>query len=464
MILIIGAGLSGLSCSYHLGHKNCILLEKHYKPYGHIGTDHRSGFVWDQGPHVSFTKNEYVRRLFAESVENKFDEYEVAVGNYYKGHWIDHPAQSSFHQIPEPLRTQCLDSFLKNRRYSIKEGLEPSNYMEWLEIAFGPTFAKNFPAIYTNKYWTRHPLDLTTDWIGNRVFYPSVEDVVQGSKGPLEKRTHYITRVRYPRKGGYQSFAHKLATNAQISYAAEVISIDLANRKVMTADGRSYCYEQLVNTIPLPIFIQACENAPLAVREAASALSCSHLLLVNAVAPHSTRPMLNWIYVYDEDKLSTRINCTEKLTPNNAPLGWTGVQVEVYFSRHRPLPVTPTEVGNVVQQELITMGIIDPSCCENPSLISHHLSYCPWANVIFDHDTRPALDTIWKWLEEFGLQREADDLHPLTNWTKDNQINFSISKLIMAGRFGQWKYYWSDDCVLRGKEISDNCHSYGLQS
>ena len=30
-----------------------------------------------------------------------------------------------------------------------------------------------------------------------------------------------------------------------------------------------------------------------------------------------------------------------------------------------------------------------------------------------------------------------------------------IKDLALAGRFGQWKYYWTDDCVLRGKKLSD---------
>ena len=33
--------------------------------------------------------------------------------------------------------------------------------------------------------------------------------------------------------------------------------------------------------------------------------------------------------------------------------------------------------------------------------------------------------------------------------------NDKVGDLILAGRFGQWKYYWTDDCVLRGKYISE---------
>lgn len=456
MTLILGAGLAGLSCSYHLGHKRCLLLEKDARAFGHIASEQRDGFTWDPGPHVSFTRHEYVRTLFAESVGGEFDEYEVNTGNYYRGHWIDHPAQSSLHQVPEPLRSQCLESFLQTRSAEPDSAAAPRNYQQWLERAFGPAFATHFPAAYTRKYWTREPQDMTTDWVGQRVFYPAVDDVVAGSKGPLERKTHYITKVRYPRQGGYQAFAGKLAVGANIRFGAEVIAVDLDARQVFAADGQCYPFERLINTLPLPVFVSLCTDVPDRVRAAAGALSCSQLLLVNVRAPHATLRPENWIYVYDEDKLSTRIHCVEKLTPGNAPQGWTGVQAEVYFSRHRPLYLSPGQVGEKVVAELIEMGLIDPAACADPKQIRHHIRYCPWANVIFDHNTRPALDKIWSWLETKGLAREADDLDPLTDWNALPAPRPEPAPLAMAGRFGQWKYYWTDDCVLRGRQLHGN--------
>lgn len=126
MILILGAGISGLSASYHIGHDKCIVLEKENTSLGHLRSNKKDGFIWDQGPHVSFTNNSYVQELFAKSLNNKFLEYEVRTGNYYKGHWIDHPAQSNLYQVPEPLRKQCVDSFLEARQ-TFSETLKPEN-------------------------------------------------------------------------------------------------------------------------------------------------------------------------------------------------------------------------------------------------------------------------------------------------------------------------------------------------
>jgi protoporphyrinogen oxidase len=461
MILILGAGLAGLSASYHLGHERCLILEKEPLPYGHIGSTQRDGFTWDTGPHVSFTKHDYVRELFSASVGGAFDEYEVRVANYYQGHWIAHPAQTSLYQVPEPMRSACLESFLATRESESASAAPASSYMQWLTRAFGPVFANTFPAAYTRKYWTRDANDLATDWIGDRIHYPNIDDVVEGSRGQLPRSTHYISKVRYPRSGGYEAFARKLKEGSNIRFGSEVSAIDLEREQVWLSDGQCIKYTRLVNTLPLPIFVNACMNAPQEIKEQARRLSCTQLLLVNVAAPHATRRPENWMYVYDEDKFSTRINCTELLTPGNAPSGWTGVQAEVYFSRHRPLTLQPEAVAAKVESELIEMGLIDPSQFAPGTRSHRHMRLSQWANVIFDHGTAPALDAIWSWLEAYGLQREDDDVSPLTDWIKPPSPRPTSGKLAMAGRFGQWKYYWSDDCVLRGKRLADMAHHAG---
>jgi UDP-galactopyranose mutase len=50
--------------------------------------------------------------------------------------------------------------------------------------------------------------------------------------------------------------------------------------------------------------------------------------------------------------------------------------------------------------------------------------------------------------------REEQDLEPMTDWNKKLENQEKLGDLIMAGRFGEWKYYWTDDCVMRGLHIS----------
>ena len=86
-------------------------------------------------------------------------------------------------------------------------------------------FADTFPAVYTRKYWTREPVDLGTDWIGKRVYYPKVEDVTAGAKGSLGRSTYWVNLWRYPSKGGFYTYTHKLAEGARIEYGKKLVSI-----------------------------------------------------------------------------------------------------------------------------------------------------------------------------------------------------------------------------------------------
>lgn len=447
-IIVLGAGLSGLASSYHLGHNHCLIFEKNTYAGGHIFSEYFNGFTWDEGPHVSFTENDYVKEIFAESVNNEYAEYKVETVNYNKGKWVPHPAQSNLFAVSEPLRTECLNDFLSSR--SNGKNILPANYDEWLRIAFGNKFADEFSVKYTRKYWTTEPKNMTTNWVGDRVFYPSIEDVINGYKAPLEIQTHYIKKVRYPKKGGYISFARKFTEGANISYKKKLESIDLKDRKLFFEDGTSQNYIKLISTIPLDQFVLK-SNLDENPKEAARNLNCSSVLLVNVIANHPTVRKENWIYVYDEDKYSTRINCTELLSPYNGVEGKTGIQVEVYFSKYKIKEELDEVIAKKVIIELVEMGLIK----NVDDVDSYFVRWVPYANVIFDIDYKENLDRIFAALEEYGLVREDDDLEPVTDW--DNKLNYpqKLGDIILAGRFGQWKYYWTDDCVLRGKRISE---------
>ena len=126
-ISIIGSGIAGLSCSYHAGHENCILFEKNKYFGGHLYSHKVDGFVWDEGPHISFTKHDYVRDLFEKSTKGDYFEFESNVANFFQGNWIPHPAQSNLYAIPEELKNQCVKDFLDARK-KIKPNYKIKNY------------------------------------------------------------------------------------------------------------------------------------------------------------------------------------------------------------------------------------------------------------------------------------------------------------------------------------------------
>jgi protoporphyrinogen oxidase len=450
-ITILGAGIAGLSAAYHFGHERCVLFESRGTWGGHAGSERSFGFTFDRGPHVSFTKHPYVRELFEKSVGGEYLEFDVRTRNYFRGSWIDHPAQVHLWQVQEGLRSRCYEEML-----AVADDTEttppPADYGEWLQKSFGATFAKTFPATYTKKYWTVGAEQLTCDWLAGRMHRPSRAQVEAGMQRDSRQALHYITRVRYPARGGYQSFLGGMARGARLELGREVASIDLKSRRLWFADGRHHDFERLVSTLPLNSFVSRCQHVPDAVRDAAEALDCSQLLLVNVCAPHPARVDGHWFYVYDPELWSTRIHLAERLSPNNAPDGHTGVQVECYFSRHRPLPEQPAQIAAAVVDELVEMGFVDRTSI-NSGDVRMSWRWLPYANVMFTRERRDALKTIYQWLEQFGLAPEEDALEPSRDW--EALAESRAGSLMLAGRFAEWKYFWTDDCVLRGRQLAE---------
>ena len=79
---------------FHSAGVEPVLYDKNPYPGGHTASfAHPSGFVFDDGPHVSFTEDERLQELLAANVGGDFEAVRCRVNNYYRGHWIKHPAQ-----------------------------------------------------------------------------------------------------------------------------------------------------------------------------------------------------------------------------------------------------------------------------------------------------------------------------------------------------------------------------------
>ena len=128
------------------------LYDKNSYPGGHTATfPHPTGFLFDDGPHISFTMNERIQKLFAASVDDKYETIQTRVNNYWNGHWIKHPAQCNLYGLPQDLVVDILSDFMhvKNDGHG-----EIRNYEEWLIASYGRTFAEVFPGEYGQKYHT----------------------------------------------------------------------------------------------------------------------------------------------------------------------------------------------------------------------------------------------------------------------------------------------------------------------
>jgi len=293
----------------------------------------RSGFIFDKGPHVSFTKDTRIQELFAASVDGKYESVQYQLENHWRGHRVPHPAQTNLFGLPPDLITKVVADFIKQ---SAKE-IEIRNYEDWLISAYGRTFAEEFPFRYTQKYHTAAPRHLTTDWIGPRMYRPTLEEVLRGALAPQTKNVHYITGFRYPTHGGFMSYVEKWARAANIKLDHKVVRIDPKNRMLTFANGQRQNYDAVVSSIALPDLIPLIEGVPEDVIAATRKLACSGCVLVNIGVNRPDTTHAHISYYYDEDIVFSRTSSPHLMSPNNVPRVAAASNARFTFRRNTSL-------------------------------------------------------------------------------------------------------------------------------
>jgi len=445
-VAILGAGISGLAIEYFLKQEPSVSVQGYERnPYhgGHAFSWEEKEAIWDEGPHVFFGKMNDVEPFFDFSIDS---EQPATVLNFADGDWIPHPIYVNLFALPENRKTEMTISLLGASAQHEKNYLDSTqDYRSWLVGAYGENFSENYPMKYTRKYWRVEPESMSTDWIEQRMFAPSELEILEGAKGA--QQLHYIKKFRYPKEGGYAKYFAKSISSSRFKLNSKITGINL-NEKIIQIGGESVDYDLLVSTIPLTSFIDLLWEVPSEIRVASQNLQCTSLLLVNLQIESIAEPYFHWAYVHDENFFSTRITNYSNLSLGNQIDKISYLQVEVYETTDQPFRKTHEEVANAVENELREIGLIKPG-----ARVSKTFHYSKHANVIFTHSRGRSLKLIFDYLEEFGLGRDVNENSP--NFVPRTLGNSNPNQeLFLAGRFAQWNYYWTHDCVKRAREVS----------
>lgn len=421
-IAIIGAGMAGFGAAQALAENGVepVIYEKRSRHGGHTSShEFPGGFIFDEGPHISFTEDPRIQELLSDAVGGAYETIDAYVDNYWQGHLLKHPAQCNLHGLDVDFIVKIIQEFVAAGQ------AEPgpiNNYEDWLIASYGPTFAEHFPARYGQKYHTVHPREMSTDWLGPRLYRPDLEEVLRGAMTLETPHVHYISHFRYPSNGGFGAYLDGLKGGKSIVVDHEVVGIDPQSRELTFSSGKTAAYDKLISSMPLPALIKAISGAPEDVVAAAGKLACSACVVVNVVLDRPDISKAHWRYIYDEDISISRLSFPHMLSPNNVPAGMGSIQAEVYFSdKYKPFPGSLEAVEQQAIEELRRMELIG---ADEPITFSNAM-YIPWANIIFDLDRAEALATVQGYLEEVAI--------------------------IPCGRYGEWAYIWTDESYTSGE-------------
>jgi len=425
-IIVLGSGMAGFGAAHRLHAEGITptMYDKNAYHGGHTASFRsETGFSFDVGPHISFTKDPRIQNLFAESVGQEYETVPINLNNYWRGHWPLHPVQLHLHGLPEDLVVKVISDFVQEHQ---KPEIPVKNYEDWLISSFGKTFAESFPMQYTRKYHTTTADNMSTDWLGPRIYRPSLEEVLRGALSASAPHVHYITHFRYPSDGGFMCYLKKFMPMGNMKLNHELVSIDPRARLLKFANGVETHYDGLISSVALPDLMRMMKGAPPDVVEASRRLACSTCVLVNIGVNREDLSSAHMTYFYDEDICFARIGFPHMLSPRNAPPGMGNIQAEVYFSdKYKPLTGSPDDCIEPVIRDLRRCGLLR----ENDRILSKKTILLRYANIIFDLKRADALKIVHGYLDDLGIA--------------------------YCGRYGDWGYMWTDESFKSGERAAE---------
>ncbi|MFO7951723.1 MAG: NAD(P)-binding protein [Bacillota bacterium] len=415
-VLILGGGVAGLSAAWHAGRNGlqAAVFEAKDRPGGLCDHFHAGDFRFDCGAHFGFSNNAPYSRVLAmtEVISHRPRPF-----NFEAGKWLKHPVQNNLYPLKAEEKVEAIKSFIERPERS-----ENPDYGRWLKEQFGEVIARRYPARYTMKYWTVLAEKLSTEWVGNRLYRPSLDEVLYGAMTEETPQTYYFREMFYPRRGGYRAFIEPLQENLDLWCGKEAVLIDPDKKYVLFNDGSKEYYAHLVSSLPLPELVRILKEVPGKVEEAAETLWATSAALVSVGFNLEQVTEHLWFYIYDSDILPARVHAPYLKSPDNAPKGKSSLQFETYFSRHKPLALTGE---NLVEHVTDAVERLQLAAKRDIAAIDYRV--LPYANVVFDHGMTKRRDHIMEFVRDKGI--------------------------IPVGRFGEWDYLWTDQSFLSGKKV-----------
>ncbi|MEM7153414.1 MAG: FAD-dependent oxidoreductase [Myxococcota bacterium] len=426
-VVILGAGLTGLSTALHLRNAPFRLVEREQRVGGKARSERRDGYTFDVTGHWLHLRDSRVKALVDELFEpGQLVEIERRTGVYTHGVMLPYPFQANLHGLPLPVVQEALVDFVKAQIESARpDAPAPKTFREFVERRFGRGMAELFFVPYNTKLWGVGPEELTPNWGSRFIPLPEIDQVIGGALGVRQDGLGYNVRFSYPRAGGIDHLPEAMAARLRgrnpeaIELGRSLEEVDVQGRRVKLRGEPDWIdYRALVSSIPLPQLVARIPDAPAEVRDAAAALrwtSWRYLDIATRTAPPIDE---HWVYVPEPHIPFFRVGVYSNALPAMAPPGRGSLYVELADRTGTP------DMPQIVKH-LVAMGALASADDIEFSLLRE----IEYAYVLFDDACEEAKRTIHGWLEQVGGLRSC-------------------------GRYGAWIYNSMEDSIIQGMEAA----------
>ncbi|HEX8410802.1 MAG TPA: FAD-dependent oxidoreductase [Thermoanaerobaculia bacterium] len=413
-VVILGGGLAGLTVANVLGDR-AVVVEREARPGGLVRSQRIGDYWFDDVIHVLYFADsgteERIRALMGSTLQSvhPLAYVETARGT------TRYPLQLHLSDLDAVTVRRCVKDIAEIS--FAPKGEPPRNFRDVLLRSFGPTLCELFFFPYNEKMWKR-PLDtLAPSGFQWNIACPDLDEVLEGATSTRFARA-YNAAGWYPRPAsgprGMELLSQALAAQARdIRLQSRATSIDPERREVIVESNGAhsrFAYETLCcSTLPLPLTVAACTNAPDDLRESTATLTRNRVLTV-AFAIRGPRPAHSgwWRYYADPNVIFTRLVFMHHFDPGSAPDdGWV-LMAEV--TQRAEDAFDEAAIVAQVRADVDAVGAI-PAGSE---IVGERLLLIDPAYVVFSLDNREIVERAKTFLR-------ANDVEPL-------------------GRYGRWEY------------------------
>ncbi len=433
-ILIIGSGLAGLSCGYHLKREGIPfqILERRERPGGLCRTEVKDGFAFDQSIHILYSSIPSVRELITrELLTNNLAVQDRHSYCYTNGTYTEYPYQAHNHGLPKEVIVDNLLGLIEATYNGPRK--EPENFEEWIVDTFGKGIARNFMIPYNRKVWAWDLKQMNFDWISERVPRPTVSEVLGGALDKPSERLGPNRQFWYPEQGGIealpQEFAARLSGDILLEHNVRVIDPIAKTVVAQSADGKEVVldYDALVVTVPIPALLKLMSPMPARTMPAAEDFKYNVVHTVNLGLRGPGLPPYHWVYFPSDETVFHRISFPHLFSPWMAPAGCQSIMCEISESAQKPCRRERLIWDCIADLEKV--GLIGA----RHDIVHRSMTTLDPAYVIYDHRHRENVDTF----------------HQVCN----------AARIFPCGRFGDWEYLNMDHSIMSGMRIAERIAS-----
>jgi protoporphyrinogen oxidase len=253
--IIIGGGITGVAAArrlQQLGNDNFILLESDKEVGGLCRTKIVDGHYLDiGGGHVLHSKYpEVLDWIFDHIPKEDFNKYDTKVLIDLEGHPVEFPIELNLWQLPTDLQVEYLYSYLTAASKDVKY----ENFESWIRNYLGDKIADNYMIPYNKKLWCMDISKLNTDWL---VKIPET-DIKLVLRSIIERNSNFTEQVvshksfYYPKYGGFQAVfdAIKKPVEANIKVNVDVNTLRYSKEEKIWYVNETYLAKNIINTAP----------------------------------------------------------------------------------------------------------------------------------------------------------------------------------------------------------------------